>query len=221
VSHTRAVQRLPLRKQKCVLGRHNYLASNFQIALIFLSLRARASVFRAWVGGCSAYVTRMADYYSIIAKAVGALDWNTGDARGRLYERARAALIAEMRGATPALNQSDILVARISLEEAIGKVEAEARRDRSAHRALATPSTSLPRVVVVASIRDGDGAPGDEHKPPEGRGETPSGYSPHETDSCQGRANWLTEVLARASREDYGWGDDQDLTQPRELGPNP
>jgi len=78
----------------------------------------------------------MADYYSIIAKAVGALDWNTGDARGRLYERARAALIAEMRGATPALNQSDILVARISLEEAIGKVEAEARRDRSAHRAL-------------------------------------------------------------------------------------
>src|SRR5580704_2877288 len=133
----------------------------------------------------------MAGFYPLLAKAVSALDGNTREARRIPYERARAALIAEMRRADPALDQSDILAARISLEEAIGKVEAEARRDRSAHRASATPSTSLPRVVVVASIRDGDGAPADEHKPPEGRGETPSGHSPHETDSCQGRANWL------------------------------
>jgi hypothetical protein len=136
----------------------------------------------------------MADYYSIIAKAVSALDSNTGDARRRLYERARAALIAEMRGANPALNQSDILVARISLEEAIGKVEAEARRDRRAHLPIATPSTSLSR------------------------GKALSGYSSGETDSGPGRDNWLSELLARASREDCGWGDDQDLTPPRELG---
>ena len=134
----------------------------------------------------------MADYYSIIAKAVDALDGNTKDARRGLYERARAALIAEIRRADPALNQSDILIARMSLEEAIGKVEAQARRDRRAHRSIAAP----------------------------GRGEAPSDYSSGETDSGQGRDNWLSEILARASREDSEWGDDQDLTPPRELGRN-
>jgi hypothetical protein len=163
--------------------------SSFQIALILLELRPRDG---SWIAGCSAYVTSMADYYSIIANAVSALDWNTEDARQRLYERARAALIAEMRGADPALNQSDILVARISLEEAIGKVEAEARRDRGAHRSIATPE----------------------------RGEAPPDYSSGETDSARGRGNWMSDVLARASRDDYGLDDDQDLTPPRELGPN-
>ena len=137
----------------------------------------------------------MADYYSIIANAVSALDWNTEDARQRLYERARAALIAEMRGADPPLNQSDILVARISLEEAIGEVEAEARRDRGAVRSIATP----------------------EH------GEWPPDCSSGETDCGRGRDSRdksMSELLARAAREDYGLDDDQDLTPPRELGRN-
>jgi hypothetical protein len=47
------------------------------------------------VGGCSTFVPGMGDYYTIMAKAVGALDPNTGDARLLLYERARAALVAE------------------------------------------------------------------------------------------------------------------------------
>ena len=149
----------------------------------------------SWIAGCSAFVTSMADYYSIIANAVSALDCNTEDARQRLYQRARAALIAEMRGAEPALNQSDILVARISLEEAIGEVEAEARRDRGAHRPIATP----------------------EHS------EAPPDHSSGETDCERGRDsrdNWMSEILVRASREDYGLDDDQDLTPPRELGRN-
>jgi hypothetical protein len=60
-------------------------------------------------------------YYSIIAKAVRALDRNSGDARRRLYERARAALLAKMRSAENALDEADILVAQASLErEGIG-----------------------------------------------------------------------------------------------------
>jgi hypothetical protein len=82
----------------------------------------------------------MADYYSIIVNAVSALDRNTRDARRQLYERARAALITRMRGTTPALDQSDILAARISLEEAIGRVEAEARRDCHANQPTDTPA---------------------------------------------------------------------------------
>jgi hypothetical protein len=42
----------------------------------------------------------MADYCSLIAKAVGALDLNTEKARRRLYERARTALRSRMHDAT-------------------------------------------------------------------------------------------------------------------------
>ena len=38
----------------------------------------------------------MADYYSILAQAVNALDPNTGMARQQLYQRARFAMILEL-----------------------------------------------------------------------------------------------------------------------------
>jgi hypothetical protein len=90
-------------------------------------------------------------YYSIIAKAVRALDRNSGDARRRLYERARAALLAKMRSADPALDLSDILAAQMSLELAIGEVEADAQRDRRVHLAIDTPPTASPRGGVLAA----------------------------------------------------------------------
>jgi hypothetical protein len=69
----------------------------------------------------------MGDYYTVMVKAVGALDPNTGDARRRLYERARATLLIELRGDDPALDQSDIMAAQMALELAIGEVEADAQ----------------------------------------------------------------------------------------------
>ena len=70
----------------------------------------------------------MADYYPLIAKAVAGLEKNTGEARRSLYERARTALVAQLRGVIPALSESDITRERLALEEAIRKVEAEAAR---------------------------------------------------------------------------------------------
>src|SRR5689334_3724199 len=70
----------------------------------------------------------MADYYPLIARAVSGLEKNSGDNRRSVYERARAALIAQLRGVTPALPESDITRERLALEEAIRKVEAEAAR---------------------------------------------------------------------------------------------
>jgi hypothetical protein len=73
----------------------------------------------------------MADYYPLIAKAVSGLDKSTGDARRALYDRARTALLAQLRGVEPALSEPDITRERLALEEAIRKVEAEAvRRSR-------------------------------------------------------------------------------------------
>jgi hypothetical protein len=71
----------------------------------------------------------MADYYPLIAKAVAGLDKSTGEARRALYERARTALVTQLRGVVPALSETDITAQRLGLEEAIRKVEAEAARN--------------------------------------------------------------------------------------------
>ncbi|MEA2982074.1 MAG: hypothetical protein QOF09_3897, partial [Alphaproteobacteria bacterium] len=70
----------------------------------------------------------MADYHPLIARAVAGLEKNTGENRRSLYERARVALVAQLRGVVPALDESEITRERLALEEAIRKVEAEAAR---------------------------------------------------------------------------------------------
>jgi hypothetical protein len=73
----------------------------------------------------------MADYYALIDRAIGGLDKNTGEHRRALYDRARAALVSQLRGVHPALDETDITRERLALEEAIRKVEAEtAKRTR-------------------------------------------------------------------------------------------
>ena len=79
----------------------------------------------------------MADYHPLIARAVAGLEKNTGENRRALYERARIALVAQLRGVVPALEESEITRERLALEEAIRKVEAEAARQA---RETARPS---------------------------------------------------------------------------------
>lgn len=67
----------------------------------------------------------MADYTPLISRAVGALAENTGEARRAVYERARAALLAQLRGMNPPLPEEHITRERMSLEDAIRKVEAD------------------------------------------------------------------------------------------------
>ena len=78
----------------------------------------------------------MADYYPLIARAISGLDPSApGESRRALYERARAALIAQLRGVQPPLSESEITRERLSLEEAVRKVESEAaQRARDATR---------------------------------------------------------------------------------------
>jgi len=78
----------------------------------------------------------MADYYPLIARAIAGLDPSApGESRRALYERARAALIAQLRSVDPPLSESEITRERLSLEEAVRKVESEAaQRARDASR---------------------------------------------------------------------------------------
>ncbi len=68
----------------------------------------------------------MADYQPLISRAVAGLDQNTGENRRVLYERARAALLNQLRSVDPPLDEAEIARERMALDEAIGKVEAEA-----------------------------------------------------------------------------------------------
>jgi hypothetical protein len=94
----------------------------------------------------------MADYYPLISRAVAGLEKNNGENRRALYERARAALLAQLRGVTPALSESDITRERLALEESIRKVEAESARQ------FVEPSRAPP----APKIRSIEPAPRDE-----------------------------------------------------------
>ncbi len=73
----------------------------------------------------------MADYYPLIARAIAGLDPNApGESRRALYERARTALIAQLRSVQPPLSESEITRERLSLEEAVRKVEIGSRPAR-------------------------------------------------------------------------------------------
>ena len=86
----------------------------------------------------------MADYYPLISRAVAGLEKNNGENRRALYERARAALLAQLRGVTPALPETDITRERLALEESIRKVEAEAARQFEPSRSQAAPKPRAP-----------------------------------------------------------------------------
>ena len=74
----------------------------------------------------------MADYYPSIAQAVNGLEVNTVVTRRSIYDRARAAMVAQLRGLAPALSESAIERELSTLEEAIRKTEAEnLRRSRA------------------------------------------------------------------------------------------
>ncbi|MGO3928419.1 hypothetical protein [Rhodopseudomonas pseudopalustris] len=112
----------------------------------------------------------MADYYPLIARAISGLDPSApGEQRRAIYERARAALIAQLRGVQPPLTESEITRERLALEEAVRKVESEAaQRSRDASRAelknrrpageAARPGDAL-RASSRAPSRPGDPPP--------------------------------------------------------------
>ncbi|ABD89611.1 hypothetical protein [Rhodopseudomonas palustris] len=115
----------------------------------------------------------MADYYPLIARAIAGLDPSApGESRRALYERARSALIAQLRGVQPPLSESEITRERLALEEAVRKVESEAAqrardvtrsadqkaRNRSAEASRAGDSL---RAGSRPAAKPGDGRPGE------------------------------------------------------------
>jgi len=121
----------------------------------------------------------MADYYPLIARAVAGLDNNTGENRRALYERARSALVTQLRSVNPPIEEADITRERLALEDAIRRLEAEEARQPE--------DTAEPEDVAEPGLRDvgeaeADGLadePRDEPRPDEavadGRAEPEAG----------------------------------------------
>jgi hypothetical protein len=96
----------------------------------------------------------MADYHPLITRAVEGLANNTAEARRTLYERARAALVAQLRGIDPPLSEAEITRERLALEDAIRKVEAEAVR-----KARSEPRPAAPRSIHATNRPYGGATP--------------------------------------------------------------
>ena len=67
----------------------------------------------------------MADYYPLLARALDALPDRSPALRRAVYDRARSALIAQLRSLDPPVPEADIDLERQALDTAIGRLEAE------------------------------------------------------------------------------------------------
>ncbi|KPF67329.1 hypothetical protein IP69_13310 [Bosea sp. AAP35] len=67
----------------------------------------------------------MADFYPILARAVAGLPDTSPAARLAIYERARAALVTQLRSLDPPLGEAEIMRERLSLDEAVARIEAD------------------------------------------------------------------------------------------------
>ncbi len=68
----------------------------------------------------------MTDYQPLLARALKGLDRNTSETRRAVYDRARQALLNQLRSANPPMADADITRERLALEDAIRKTETEA-----------------------------------------------------------------------------------------------
>jgi hypothetical protein len=68
---------------------------------------------------------RVAEYYSLIFQAVSRSEPNAAETRGKIYDRARTAMLLQLRSVIPSITESDIGREQLALEEAIKKVETE------------------------------------------------------------------------------------------------
>jgi hypothetical protein len=143
----------------------------------------------------------MADYYPLVAKAIAGLEKNTGEGRRALYERARTALVAQLRGMDdPALTEAEITRERLALEEAIRKVEAETARRAREPRPPEMPRSSPPPPPDDAGMSAADRlrAPRTRTPPGERRSVTDEGLKGFH--DIMAEADGLGEAAAQAGR---------------------
>lgn len=87
----------------------------------------------------------MADYYPLLARALDALPDRSPALRKAVYERARNALISQLRSLDPPLSEGDIDLERQALDKAIARLEVD-------HGGVSAPANDVPPPPVVVPI---------------------------------------------------------------------
>ncbi len=99
------------------------------------------------------------NYQRLIARSVKGLGRSTAEARQAVYERARNALVAQLRFNQPSLLKEDIAKERLALEEAIRKVEAEAARKSRMEAPMEPRPAPPPAGAPAGSAQAASGPP--------------------------------------------------------------
>src|SRR3954468_9657089 len=101
----------------------------------------------------------MADYKELLRRAVDALPENNGAARRAVYEKARAALVGQLRAINPPLPARDITTHRLQLEDCIRQVEQEASEANIAGMGSEPPAPPILPPVFASEPRKPAPAP--------------------------------------------------------------
>ena len=107
----------------------------------------------------------MADYYPLLARALSALPDRSPALRKAVYDRARSALLAQLRSLDPPISESDIDLERQALDQAIARLEAEHADPPAVEPAAMSPSVqetnpvAEPAPVAPVSVAPASVAP--------------------------------------------------------------
>jgi hypothetical protein len=114
----------------------------------------------------------MADYYPLLAKAVAALPESTADTRRAIYERARKALIGQLRKIEPPIAEADIARENGALDESIarleGEIAAKVARELSAAPVEKPAESPAPAVLETPAKAEPPAAEARKPEPPSG-----------------------------------------------------
>jgi len=97
----------------------------------------------------------MAEYYTVLRRAIAGIEPNVPETRRSVYDKARNALIGQLKAVDPPLTTAEISRQRLELEEAIRRVEREAAAGGGApapanrpppRQPMAEPAVSMPPV---------------------------------------------------------------------------
>lgn len=122
--------------------------------------------------------TLMTNYYPVIARGIAGLNDNSAESRRALYERVLTALVEQLRELDPPLEEPEILRERLSLADAVRRVEADAAvpaaGDRFGESKPARRTFARTRAAGFdgSSVATGIEAP---NLVPEGQGSAPRG----------------------------------------------
>jgi len=120
----------------------------------------------------------MADYFPLISKAIQALpDGGTSEQRRAIYDRARDALLRQLRSIEPPLPEGHVERERLQLENAISRLEAEIAQKAADHlnpvpvAMAAEPTAELPERATGVRLQAPPDIANDRHGSDERVGE--------------------------------------------------